>query len=243
MLDTTLALTCARLSQEVYGNFATLKFDSLPNVDATLIESENLRQTDTQAAILHNAASQDLYIVFRGTEKGLDWINNFQFRQQVYPYGDESTTDVRFHRGFMTAYFAVRDRILELVEKYPDCVVTVTGHSLGGAIATIAALDIQYNITQKTKQPIHLYTYGAPRVGNSALVESFKQRVSNSHRFVYGWDIVTRVPRLWQGYEHVPELHRLGNLWTWQLVRRRVKDHSIGNYVAALEAKASLPLG
>lgn len=242
MLDTTLALTCARLSQEIYGNFATLKFESLPDVNATLIESEDLTQTDTQAAVLHNTETQDLYIVFRGTEKGLDWINNLQFRQQVYPYGDETTTDVRFHRGFMAAYFAVRDRLLDLVKQHPDCVVTVTGHSLGGAIATIAALDIQYNITQNTGQSIRIYTFGAPRVGNSALVESFNRRVPKSHRFVYGWDIVTRVPRLWQGYTHVSELYRLGSMWTWQLIRRRVKDHAISSYVEALEAEATSPL-
>ncbi|MDB9525573.1 lipase family protein [Oscillatoria sp. CS-180] len=241
MLDTTVALTCARLSQEIYKEFAILKFESLPGVDATLIESQDEGQTDTQAAVLHKVDSKDLYIVFRGTEKGTDWINNFQFRKKIYPYGDETTTDVRFHQGFMTAYFAVRDRVLKVVNEFPDCAVTVTGHSLGGAIATIAALDIQYNITQHTEQPISLHTFGAPRVGNSALVNSFRQRVPDSHRFVYGWDVVTRVPRLWQGFEHVPELHRLGTLLTWQLVSRRVRDHYIGNYVAALEAKVAAP--
>ena len=236
MFDQKLALLCARLSQEVYTEFVRLEFASLPGVAATLIESDDAGQTDTQAAILEQAETQRLYLIFRGTEKGIDWINNFRFRQQIYPYGDESSTEVRFHRGFMEAYFAVRDRLLPIIQNYPDYSITATGHSLGGALATIAALDVQYNITQQTGQAINVYTYGSPRVGNAALVESFQRRVPDSHRFVYGWDVVTRVPRLWQGFEHVPQLHRLGKLWTWKLLSRRITDHDMINYLVALEA-------
>jgi predicted lipase len=47
----------------------------------------------------------------------------------------------------------------------PKCrQVRVTGHSLGGAVATIAALGIQ-NIT---KLPVRLANYGSPRVGKIA---------------------------------------------------------------------------
>lgn len=239
MVNNQVALLCARLSKEIYEGFDEIIFDSIPGGEATLIESQKAGQTDTQAAVLYVPSAQSVYLVFRGSEKGIDWINNFQFRQQIYPYGDESTTDVRFHRGFMAAYFAVRDRLLKVVQAFPQAPLTVTGHSLGGAIATIAALDVQYNITQHTGQAIGLYTFGAPRVGNSALVDSFSRRVPNSYRFVYGWDIVTRVPRAWQGYEHVPELQSLGSRWTWQVVSRRFTDHNIDNYIAALAERVS----
>jgi triacylglycerol lipase len=239
VLDYQLALLCARLSQEVYRDFATLEFANLPGVATKLIESQDEGHTDTQAALLNDAAGRTIYLVFRGTEKGIDWISNFQLRQQIYPYGDESTTDVRFHRGFMEAYFAVRDRLLAAVHQAPEHAIVVTGHSLGGALATIAALDVQFNITQHTGQNISVYTFGAPRVGNPALVNSFRQRVPQSYRFVYGWDIVTRVPRIWQGFEHVPEQQALGTLWTWQMVSRRFKDHYLDNYIRALEEQVA----
>ena len=237
MLDEKLAWICARLSQEVYKDFDSIQFASLPNVTATTFESEDGGATDTQVAILHKAEAKELYIVFRGSDRDIDWINNLQMRQKIYPYGDESSTNIRFHRGFMAAYFSVRDRLLTEIRQYPNCSITFTGHSLGGAVATIAALDVQYNITQHTEQPIELFTFGAPRVGNQALIESFIRRVPNCYRFIYGWDIVTRVPRQWQGYEHVPQEHRLGSRWTWNIISRRFKDHSISNYVEALEAK------
>jgi predicted lipase len=235
MFDQSRALLCALLSQEVYKQFSQIEeFDSLPGIATTLVESQDEGQTDTQAAVLEDAANGIVYLVFRGTEKGLDWITNLQWRQQIYPYGDESTTDVRFHLGFMNAYFAVRDRLLDIVRRYPRYEIVATGHSLGGALATIAALDVQYNLTQHTGQPISAYTFGSPRVGNSALVNSFRQRVPSSYRFVYGWDVVTRVPRSWQRFAHVPQLYQLGSLWTWQVVSRRVTDHKIANYVQAL---------
>lgn len=235
MLDEKIALSCAHLSKEVYEKFSEIIFDSMPGAEVTLIESDDGGKTDTQAALLKQSSAKALYIVFRGTEKSTDWINNFQMRKQIYPYGDESTTDVRFHQGFMDAYFAIRKPLLEAIKQYPDYSLTITGHSLGGAIATIAALDLQYNITQHTGQAIALYTFGAPRVGNPALINSFRQRVPRSYRFVYGWDIVTRTPRQWQGYDHVPELQRLGALWSWKVVSRRIKDHEIVNYIEALE--------
>jgi len=235
MFNDEVALLCAQLSREIYEGFDEIVFDTIPGSEATLIESQDEGQTDTQAAVLYVPTTQAIYIVFRGTEKGIDWINNFQFRQQVYPYGDDATTDVRFHRGFMQAYFAVRDRLLKVVQAFPQAPLTMTGHSLGGAIATIAALDVQYNITQHTGQTVDLYTFGAPRVGNAALVNSFRQRVPSSYRFVYGWDVITRVPRFWQGYEHVPELQALGSRWTWQVLSRRFTDHRIDNYITALK--------
>ncbi|MGD1860897.1 MAG: Mbeg1-like protein [Leptolyngbyaceae cyanobacterium] len=238
MLDNRVALLCAQLSKEVYEGFDEIVFDSLPGGESTLIESQDQGQTDTQAAVLYVSNPQTLYVVFRGSEKGLDWINNFQMRQRIYPYGDESETDVRFHQGFMNAYLAVRDPLLDLVKTFPKVPVIATGHSLGGAIATIAALDIQYNITQHDEQQsIAVYSFGAPRVGNAALVNSFRQRVPQSYRFIYGWDVVTRVPRSWQGYAHVPEPQQLGSRWSWRIVSRRFSDHQIDNYIDALKER------
>lgn len=241
-MDEKLALVCAGLSQEVYGDVAMAGFKEFPDIKVAFFESEDSRITDTQVAVFQNLESKEIYIVFRGSDKGVDWMNNFQMRQQIYPYGDPDETDVRFHNGFMTAYRSVRDRVLAEVRKYPDFDITVTGHSLGGAVATIAALDVQYNITQHTGQSIQVYSFGAPRVGNSALVESFQRRVPKNYRFVYGWDIVTYIPRVWQGYEHVPEEYRLGSRWTWRVISRRFDDHKIANYIKALAAKIGMTL-
>jgi predicted lipase len=240
MVDYNLALTCARLCQEIYRDFSGLRFSSYPDVEPIFIESQDNGFTDTQAAVLNQLTSDRLYIVFRGSDKSIDWINNFSCRQQIYPYGD-GNSEVKFHRGFMMAYFAVRDRLLKAMEKFEGQRVIVTGHSLGGALATIAALDIQYNLGRENQLAFIVNTFGAPRVGNNALTESYNRRITNSYRFIYGWDMVTRVPRDWQGFEHVEKAIQLGSLLTWHVVSRRFSDHAITNYVAALEEKTKAP--
>ncbi|MEO1069758.1 MAG: lipase family protein [Cyanobacteria bacterium J06638_6] len=237
MVDYATAIKCVRLCQESYRDFSDLRFSDYPDIEPIFVESQDDSFTDTQVAILNQTNSDDLYIVFRGSDKSIDWINNFQLRQQVYPYGD-GNTEVRFHFGFMTAYFAVRDGLLAAMDKFTGQNVIVTGHSLGGALANIAALDIQYNLGQDNTLNFEVHTFGAPRVGNAAMVESYNGRIPNSYRFVNGWDIVTRVPRDWQGYEHVDEQVQIGSRWTWQVISRRFKDHAIGEYVASVEAAA-----
>lgn len=235
MMDPKLALVCARLCRDIYRDFLPdLRFPDLPDLVPKFVESEDGSFTDTQVGILHQPETNRLYVVFRGTDQPIDWINNVQFRQQIYPYGD-GNSDVRFHQGFMTAYFAIRKTLLQVVDEFNGQHIIVTGHSLGGALATIGALDLQYNLGTKDNFTFSVYTYGAPRVGNQALVDSFNRRIPDSHRFIYGWDVVTRVPREWQGYGHVAKALQLGNRWSWQVFSRRFSDHSINNYIQGIE--------
>jgi len=238
MVDYALALKCARLSQEVYRAFRDkLRFETLPQAVITLLEGHNLERTDTQVAVLYDAEEEAVFVVFRGSDSSLDWITNVKFRQKIYPYG-EGNRAVRFHRGFMDAYFAVREQLQEVIRPLSCRHIIVTGHSLGGALATIAALDLQYNITSQSGQEIAVYTYGAPRVGNRALVDSFRSRVPQSYRFVYGRDLITHLPRVWMGYAHVPQEIPLGSLaLRWNIFSRGVKDHAIANYITALAEK------
>ena len=235
MLDPNLALLCAKLCRDVYRDFIPdFRFPDLPELEPKMIESLNDSFTDTQAAILADSTNNRLYVVFRGTDQPIDWINNVQFRQQIYPYGDGNSA-VKFHRGFMAAYFAIRNTLLEVMAQFRDQHIIATGHSLGGALATIGVLDLQYNLGSSENFDFSAYTFGAPRVGNQALVESFNRRIPDSHRFIYGWDVVTRVPREWQGYSHVDTPVQLGNRWTWRVLSRRFSDHAINRYIEAIE--------
>lgn len=50
-----------------------------------------------------------------------------------------------------------------MAEKYPTAKFIITGHSLGAAVSTFAALDIHHRI-----RPVKsLYNFGSPRVGNA----------------------------------------------------------------------------
>ena len=77
------------------------------------------------------------------------------------------------HNGFYLAYLTVsssmKSQIQLLLSKYRGSSVYVTGHSLGGAIAVIAALDIKHTYDV----PMKVYTYGQPRVGNGLYSKYF----------------------------------------------------------------------
>ena len=69
----------------------------------------------------------------------------------------------------------------------------ITGHSLGGAIATLAALEIAINIPQIREQ-LQLYTYGSPRIGDRNFAQAHSQLIPNSYRIVNLSDSVPLVP-------------------------------------------------
>mmetsp|Transcript_23214 Transcript_23214/g.58898 ORF Transcript_23214/g.58898 Transcript_23214/m.58898 type:complete len:502 (-) Transcript_23214:86-1591(-) len=68
-----------------------------------------------------------------------------------------------------------------------------TGHSLGGGLATLAALEIAQSALPLAS--VSLYSYGAPRVGNRELSALIDRYIPEAFRVVNGRDGVTRMPR------------------------------------------------
>ena len=67
----------------------------------------------------------------------------------------------------------------------PHVQILITGHSLGGALATLAAYDIQAAAEAQCPIKVHcmVYSFGAPRVGNHAFARDYRRmvRFSTSH--------------------------------------------------------------
>lgn len=252
-LDYTKAKQCAIACEESYKDFPAQQFAGEPE---TIIPIENAL-TDTQCVLL--VTGSEMTIVFRGSNSLMDWrgnlnsqpmrsefdkqivqktITNSDESEKIYPYDEPSQSGVKLHRGFTRAYFSVRDRIHEQIEQLGISQVTVTGHSLGGALAILCVVDVQYNFGDQLEQ-LEIYTFGAPRAGNEAFKASFERRVPNSYRFVNGMDIVVELPRWWQGYpRHVAAQVRLGQRVSWNVFAAPFKDHAIANYIQELEKRA-----
>ena len=129
-------------------------------------------------------------VVFRGTDADdpTDIGDDADFILKDWQCGG------KVHTGFARALEEVRPALTNAVQAM-DMPILFTGHSLGAALATLAAS--LYKGTAK----VALYTFGSPRVGNSAFVDTLAK--AESYRFRDCSDIVTRVPLPEMGYAHV----------------------------------------
>lgn len=147
--------------------------------------------TDTQTFITHN--DKIILISIRGSASLDDWLRDFDARQVPIEGGIGNA-----HRGFHDAYLVARKFTEDYLLRFytNGQTILVTGHSLGGAIALLLA-DWIKRLSGAPK--VILYTFGAPRAGDSAFVESAKGLVH--HRIVNNDDLVPSVPATWMDAE------------------------------------------
>jgi hypothetical protein len=106
------------------------------------------------------------------------------------------------HEGFFKAFNLFWEiHGAEILHQIGDRALCLTGHSLGGALATLAAAHLE--------RVSALYTFGSPAVGNEKFGHVFRQRGLPMFRFVHGLDLVTTVPLSQMGYQPVGRLVHL----------------------------------
>ncbi len=161
------------------------------NFDLTLGRlSRSAREKDTKIPIGFVVQRKDrVFLVFRGTQTVREWIRNFSMSLSSYPipgYG-------KVHDGFLQTYNAIRTEILEsLAATDPKARISIAGHSLGGALTTLALPDIEATLKRKV---CALYTFGSPRVGDNEFVRAFNGAFGRiSFRVVNTSDIITSLP-------------------------------------------------
>jgi len=155
--------------------------------------------------ILQSATT--VVIVFRGTESITELLADTDMLQVRYPYAASAG---KAHRGFTRLYGrAARDAVLRCLRKHSaDKTILIAGHSLGGALATLCALDVA--VHSKFKQP-QLYTFASPKVGDAAFVAAFDRAIRHSIRIVNESDLIPVLPPSLRNaeYRHVKGAYRL----------------------------------
>jgi triacylglycerol lipase len=158
---------------------------------------ELVREFDNGGTQAYLAKRADLAVLaFRGTEQDYgDILTDLKFRMYRDAQGN------RTHRGFEAAFSYIKVDVAKAISELEvDLPLYFTGHSLGGALATIATLHFA------SDQLAACYTFGCPRVGNLEFSQNIKIPV---YRVVNVADIVARVPIMVIGYRHVGDLRYL----------------------------------
>ena len=175
------------------------EFAAQLGLNATLISVDN-----TQCYVCENDSV--IVLAFRGSESPnsidgfKDWLLTNAKNFLVLPEGKIGTDFVaagvgaRFHRGFMESLEEIWEPLFKTVDAVvakKDRPLFVTGHSLGGALALLAAWRLQRQMI-----PIHnVYTFGAPMVGNDVAAKAFEKEFPNRiFRYVDSGDLVPTLP-------------------------------------------------
>ncbi|KAH9258877.1 hypothetical protein BASA81_002941 [Batrachochytrium salamandrivorans] len=119
-----------------------------------------------------------------------------EFTNHLYATNLATKQQPMVHRGFLRTYTTVRREILDcvsgLLEAKPR-VVMVTGHSLGGGMATVCSLDLALALRLPPDR-IALMTFGSPMAGNLGFSSRFNRIVPCAHRLETANDVITQLP-------------------------------------------------
>lgn len=171
---------------------AYLPAAAIPN-DFTILETRYQLKPDVEMCIFRNKQG-NVFVCFAGSSSLTDWKYNFKAVQN-------HSMGVGIHSGFLTSL----DDIVSIFSKHilPSDSVYFCGHSLGGALAVLAAYLYTYQADEGTKKVNGVFTFGSPKVGNKKFAKDYDAKLGqNTHRYTHTRDLVARVPFDWMGYKH-----------------------------------------
>lgn len=140
-----------------------------------------------------------------------------------------SHTGFKVHQGFYYAFNSMMTELRQFMSSLKGVsVVHCVGHSLGGAIATLAADWIKANSAVSSAK---LYTFGSPRVGLDSFANKCTSRLvlSNIHRVYHRTDPVPMVPT-WPFYHvcmndgYLVDSPVTAKLWEYHLMKHYIKS-------------------
>jgi triacylglycerol lipase len=198
-----LALELARLDLQAYQmlldfeNGQTFALPAPYTLVKTFLTNEPFMGENfgSQVPIAYVATrDQNIYVVFRGTKTIVEWLDDAKLAQVSYefiPKGGQT------EQGFTDMYATIHAEIVQTVQQLSQSgaytTLYVTGHSLGAALAVLAAPELA--ATTDFTAPI-MYSFAGPRVGNPFFAgTAYPNRVATSWRVVNTNDLVPQLPK------------------------------------------------
>lgn len=173
---------------------------------------------------------RDVVIALRGTATALEWAENFRASMVKLPKeaaeaeaeseeDDKEAAEPRVERGFWSLFTtgskrtaSLRDAVVAEIRRVMEVYkgeklsITVTGHSLGAALAVLVANELAACAPPGEEvPPIAVFSFGSPHVGNREFADRVKARGVKVLRIVNARDVITRMPGFFAGDGKPPE--------------------------------------
>lgn len=183
---------------------------------------------------------KDYVVVCRGTQTTEEWRQNAKAGMTKYMIDmGRAVNHGKVHKGFYQVYGAFRSALMEEIravyrtlESGSGTRLLITGHSLGGALATLTTYEIGVRFGDRFNVIMH--NFASPRVSGNTWRDNFHKTITDGYRFVNTKDLVPDVPPAagpdWWSYHHV------GQPFAFTGDTRRVdKQHDMFYYQSQLD--------
>jgi len=220
--------------------------------------------------VVKDTKNKRIILVFRGSETGNDWYTNIQIilkemhtpkliREKMEKPLNES---VSVHQGFynylfnnsqieevdgIQRYEQIRKDVKPLLKGEEGYSLYVTGHSLGGALATLMSFKLAGSNKEWIPRPVTAVTYASPYTGNDGYRKAFgqceKDGLLRHLRIALPEDLITEIPALGVGRLNFLTKHVGINLQLKKHKSYSIQHHTLSNFGTALRqfpVKASL---
>ena len=192
--------TAINISQAAYC-MSDLEYWSCYTCSNNFLYETKLNKNSELVIFGYDETYNSIFIGFRGSSNIQNWISDIKI-MLIHPYADNS---IAVDKGFYKLYDILKPNLMSIISnlamKYNTKDLFITGHSLGGALATICAFDMLYHEFQYNVK--YLVTFGSPRIGNVYFSDYFNSFQIESKRVTHYYDIVPHVPEEFLGYKHI----------------------------------------
>ncbi|KAM7272421.1 hypothetical protein ACFE04_027084 [Oxalis oulophora] len=169
---------------------------------------------------------RDIVIALRGTATCLEWAENVRAQLVEMSESEPDNSPSRVESGFWSLYKtrgahvpslaeSVNEEIRRLVELYKgeNLSITVTGHSLGAALALLVADGISSTCASDVGEempPVAVFSFGGPRVGDKGFANRIESNNVKVLRIVNNQDLITQVPGVPMGGGIMGDMMQMG---------------------------------
>ncbi|ORY56645.1 Alpha/Beta hydrolase protein [Pseudomassariella vexata] len=176
---------------------------------------------DADGFVAIDDTTQTIVVTYKGTTSITDFVTDALFSTESC---DDLVSGCQVHTGFSLAWSEVQSSTLTAVSSALSQRLTyslvVTGHSLGGSIATLAGAYLR-----AAGYALDIYSYGSPRVGNEEFAEFVTTQAGTHYRVTHLADPGPRYPTHILGYRHTSPEYWLST------GEAKTVDYSVGDVV------------